>query len=106
MSFRVSAWAIRNPIPVVSLFLALTLEGLVAYLQLPIKQFPNIHFPIVIVTVTQSGAAPSEVENQITRPIETPLNGIDGVKPVPYTVTLGPSSTVMSFQFHTDIPIE
>src|SRR3546814_13565851 len=77
MSFRVSAWAIRNPIPVVSLFLALTLAGLVAYLQLPIKQFPNIDFPIVTVTVTQSGAAPSEVENQITRSIENALTGPD-----------------------------
>src|SRR3546814_1131670 len=91
MSFRVSAWAIRNPIPVVSLFLALTLAGLVAYLQLPIKQFPNIDFPIVTVTVTQSGAAPSEVENQITRPIENALTGIAGVKHVTSTVTLGTS---------------
>src|SRR3546814_7742350 len=103
MGFRVSAWAIRNPIPVVSLFLALTLAGLVAYLQLPIKQFPNIDFPIVTVTVTQSGAAPSEVENQITRPIENALAGIAGVKHVTSTVTLGTSSTVIEFQLHTDM---
>src|SRR3546814_8246878 len=59
MSFRVSAWAIRNPIPVVSLFLALTLAGLVAYLQLPIKQFPNIDFPIV----TRSEEHTSELQS-------------------------------------------
>src|SRR3546814_21159396 len=104
MSFRVSAWAIRNPIPVVTLFLALTLAGLVAYLQLPIKQFPNIDFPIVTVTVTQSGAAPSEVENQITRPIENALTGIAGVQHVTSTVTLGTSSTVIEFQLQTDMP--
>src|SRR3546814_20390085 len=102
MSFRVSAWAIRNPIPVVTLFLALTLAGLVAYLQLPIKQFPNIAFPIVTVTVTQSGAAPSEVEDQITRPIDNALTGIAGVQHVPSTITLGTYSTVIEFQLHTD----
>ncbi|WP_156479363.1 efflux RND transporter permease subunit, partial [Sphingobium herbicidovorans] len=72
---RISAWAIRNPIPVVSLFILLTIAGIVAYVGLPIKQFPNVNFPVVSVTVTQNGAAPSEVENQITRPIENALSG-------------------------------
>jgi HAE1 family hydrophobic/amphiphilic exporter-1 len=42
---RISAWAIRNPIPVVSLFILLTIAGIVAYVGLPIKQFPNVNFP-------------------------------------------------------------
>jgi len=65
-----STWAIRNPVPVAVLFIALTLAGLISYGNLPVKLFPNVQFPAVSVTVTQSGAAPGEMETQITRPVE------------------------------------
>ena len=103
MSFRISAWAIRNPIPVALLFILLTISGLVAYARMPVKQFPNVNFPIISVTVTQSGAAPSEVENQITRPIENAITGISGVKTITSNVTLGASVTTIEFQMGTDI---
>ncbi len=103
MSFRVSAWSIRNPIPVVSLFIILTIAGVVAYFGLPVKQFPNVTFPIVQVTVSQNGAAPSEVENQITRPIENALSSVAGAKHISSTVVLGSSTTVVEFELHSDM---
>jgi hydrophobic/amphiphilic exporter-1 (mainly G- bacteria), HAE1 family len=103
MNFRISAWAIRNPIPVVLLFILLTVSGAVAYLRMPIKQFPNVALPIVTVTVTQSGAAPTEVENQITRPIENAMTGVAGIKSISSTVTLGASNTVVQFELGTDL---
>ncbi|MEY2928412.1 MAG: hypothetical protein RL367_2889, partial [Pseudomonadota bacterium] len=103
MNFRFSAWAIRNPIPVALLFILLTIAGLISYAMLPVKIFPSVSFPIVTVTVTQSGAAPSEVENQITRPIENALTGIAGVKSMDSILTLGASSTTVQFATGTDI---
>jgi len=103
MKLHISAWAIRNPIPVVLLFVLLTISGLVAYWQMPVKQWPNVAFPIVTVTVTQNGAAPSEVENQITRPIENALTSIAGVKNISSTVTLGTSSTIIEFELDTEM---
>jgi hydrophobic/amphiphilic exporter-1 (mainly G- bacteria), HAE1 family len=100
---RISAWAIRNPIPVVSLFILLTIAGIVAYVGLPIKQFPNVNFPVVSVTVTQNGAAPSEVENQITRPIENALSSVAGVKHISSTAVLGSSTTTVEFELHSDM---
>lgn len=103
MSFRVSAWSIRNPIPVVSLFIILTIAGIVAYAGLPVKQFPNVTFPIVQVTVSQNGAAPSEVENQITRPIENALSSVSGLKHISSTIVLGSSTTIVEFELHSDM---
>ncbi|EQB14767.1 hypothetical protein L288_01030 [Sphingobium quisquiliarum P25] len=103
MSFQISAWSIRNPIPVVSLFILLTIAGIVAYVGLPIKQFPNVTVPVVQVTVTQSGAAPSEMENQITRPIENSLSTVSGVKHISSTVVLGASTTMVEFELHSDM---
>ncbi|MET0364415.1 MAG: efflux RND transporter permease subunit [Sphingobium sp.] len=103
MSIRVSAWSIRNPIPVSLLFILLTIAGIVAYVRMPVKQFPNVTLPIVTVTVTQSGAAPSEMENQITRPIENGLTGVAGIKNISSNVTLGVSTTTVEFDLGTEL---
>ncbi|MDP3660749.1 efflux RND transporter permease subunit [Phenylobacterium sp.] len=101
--FPISAWAIRNPVPVAVLFIGLVLAGVLAYMALPIKQFPNIQFPIVAVTVTQSGAAPGEMETQITRPIEDAIASISGAKNVTSVVTQGVSTTSMEFEIGEDL---
>jgi HAE1 family hydrophobic/amphiphilic exporter-1 len=101
--FPISAWAIRNPVPVTLLFLGLVIAGLLAYSNLAIKQFPNIQFPIVAVTVTQSGAAPGEMETQITRPVEDAIAGITGVDNVQSVVTQGVSTTSIQFEMGEDL---
>ena len=100
---RLSAWAIRNPIPVIVMIVALTIAGLAAYRYLVVKQFPNVEFPNVSVTVTQNGAAASEVETQITRPVEDALNGIAGLRHISSTVSLGTSQTTIEFEIGTDM---
>jgi HAE1 family hydrophobic/amphiphilic exporter-1 len=100
---QISAWAIRNPVPVAVLFIALLIAGVIAYTTLPIKQWPNLNFPLVSVTITESGAAPGEMETQITRPVEDAIAGISGVKDVQSTVTQGVSSTNVQFEFGEDL---
>ena len=102
-SFAISSWAIRNPVPVAVLFLGLVLAGVIAYTGLPVKQYPNVQFPIIAVTVTENGAAAGEMETQITRPVEDSLAGISGVKNVQSTVTQGVSTTSMEFEIGEDL---
>ena len=84
---RISAWAIQNPTPVAVLFIALVLAGIISYLTLPVKNFPDIEFPVVIVTVTQSGAAPQELKTQVTRQVEDSLSGIENIQSMASVVT-------------------
>ena len=64
---NMSAWAIRNPtLPIVA-FLVLTVLGIVSFVRLPINLNPDISFPLIIVQVSQPGAAPPEIETQITQ---------------------------------------
>ena len=100
--FRVSTWGIKNPTPVALLFIALMIAGIGGYITMPIKRFPEVSFPVVSVSVSQNGAAPSEMETQITRPIEDVAAGISGVKHITSTVVQGSSSTTIEFQFGTD----
>jgi preprotein translocase subunit SecF len=100
---RISAWAIKNPIPVAVLFIALIIAGIGCYLTLPIKQFPNVEFPSVSVTVTQSGAAPGEMETQVTRPIEDAVASISNVKTITSSVVQGASTTTIQFNLGEDL---
>jgi len=100
---RISAWAIQNPTPVAVLFIALVLAGMISYLTLPVKNFPNIQFPLVIVTVTQSGAAPQELKSQVTRQIEDAVSGITDIDAMSSVVTQGSSTTRIQFNIGTNL---
>ncbi|WP_129793186.1 efflux RND transporter permease subunit [Sphingosinicella sp. CPCC 101087] len=98
----ISSWAIRNPIPVVVLFLTLTIAGIASYIMLPVKQFPDISFPVVQVSVAQEGAAPVELETQVTRLVEDAVTGVSGVQNVTSTITQGSSTTMVEFEVGDD----
>ena len=50
MSFNVSAWSIRYPVPSIVLFVVLMALGWVSFNNLPITKFPNIDVPVISVT--------------------------------------------------------
>lgn len=97
-----SAWAIRNPIPPIVLFLILTVAGLIAYTKLPINNMPALVVPMVSVTINQPGATATEMETQITRIVESALAGMQGVKHISSTVSEGSSSSSIEFQLETN----
>ncbi|HZF76669.1 MAG TPA: efflux RND transporter permease subunit, partial [Acetobacteraceae bacterium] len=94
---NISAWGIRNPIPVAVMFLLLTLGGLFSFPQLRINNTPDIDLPAVMVTVAQPGAAPSELETQVTRRVEDAVAGLGDVKHITSIVQDGVSLTVVEF---------
>ncbi len=100
---RLSTWGIKNPIPVALLFLAAVLAGAISYTFLPIKQFPNVVFPAVLVIVTDNGAAPAEIKTQITRPIEDAMAGIAGVRDMQSQIAEGSSTTEVQFELGEDV---
>jgi HAE1 family hydrophobic/amphiphilic exporter-1 len=101
MALNVSAWAIRKPIPSLVLFVVLTALGIVHFRSLPVTQMPNIDVPIVMVTVTQAGAAPSELETQVTKKVENAIAGVSGVKHITSSISEGTSVTTVEFHLET-----
>ena len=97
MRFNVSAWSIRRPIPAIVVFVVLTILGLVSFRTMSITRFPNIDIPIVQVLITQSGAAPAELESQVTKKVENAVASINGVWHIDSKITDGSSSTVIQF---------
>lgn len=103
MRLNISAWAIRQPVPSILLFVVLMALGLFAFSNLPITRFPNIDVPIVSVVVTQPGAAPVELETQVTKRIEDAIAGISGVKHQTSNIVEGSSTTLIEFQLETPV---
>jgi multidrug efflux pump subunit AcrB len=93
-----SAWSIRNPIAPLLAFFLLMYVGIQSFYTLPITRFPNIDVPVIAVNVTQSGAAPAELELQVTKEIEDAVAGIEGVDDIISTVTDGSSVTSVLFE--------
>ncbi|QCK84787.1 efflux RND transporter permease subunit [Phreatobacter aquaticus] len=101
MAFNVSASSIRQPVPAIVLFVVLCFLGWMSYTNLPITRFPNIDIPLIQVTVTQSGAAPAELESQIAKKIEDGVANITGVKNVITNLTDG--SAVVTIEFRLEV---
>ena len=100
---QMSSWAIRNPVATTVLFLLLTLAGLVGFSKLRLNSMPDMDIPTVTVSVTWSGAAPTEIETQITRLIEDSVAGLGHVEHTRSTVNEGMSLTSVEFALGTDI---
>ena len=104
MNFRnISAWSIRNPIVPIVLFIALVIAGVVSFARMDIQQQPDIEFPMVIVQISQPGAAPTEIENQMTQRVEAAVRSITGVSSISSTASEGSSQTMIEFQIGEDI---
>lgn len=100
---NVSAWAIRRPVPSLVLFMVLIALGVFSFQQLPVTRFPNIDIPVVQVLITQAGAAPSELETQVTKRVEDAIAGVPGVKHITSTIVEGSSMTMIEFQLEAPV---
>jgi multidrug efflux pump subunit AcrB len=102
MNFRnISSWCIRNPVFPIIVFIGLMLAGLVAFAQMQVNNAPDVDFPAAVVDVVQPGAAPNEMETQITQRVESAIRGVNGVDEMSSTVTEGNSQTFVQFKLGT-----
>src|SRR3990170_7590637 len=103
MNFRnISSWCIRNPVPPIVLFIALMIAGIVSFMMMDVNNNPDIDFPAVEITVSQPGAAPTEMENQITQKAEAAVRGVTGVDEINSSVREGNSNTFVQFEIGPD----
>ena len=72
--------AVRRPVTTIMIFVGVVVLGLFALTRLPIDLLPDMQVNRIMIVTSYSGAAPEEVENNVTKPIQNVLNGINGVK--------------------------
>ena len=100
---NVSAWSIRNPLVAVLLFILLSLGGWHGFHAMRVQQFPDMDFPVVVVSVALTGASPQQLESDVAKKVESRLASLDGVKNVRSTLQTGLSTTVIEFRLEKDL---
>ena len=94
--------SLKNPVLATMVMFAFVVLGLFSYQRLKIDQFPNIDFPVVVVTTEYPGASPEIVESEVSKKIEESVNSIAGINALTSRSYEGMSVVVIEFQLHID----
>ncbi len=94
--------SLKNPVFATMVMLAIVVLGLFSYQRLKVDQFPNIDFPVVVVTVDYPGASPEIVESEVTKKIEEGVNSIAGINALTSRSYEGTAVVIIEFQLHID----
>jgi multidrug efflux pump len=73
---------IKRPVLATVMSLTIILIGVIAFLRLPVREYPNIDAPIVSMRTVYPGASAEIMESQVTQPLEDSLAGIEGVRTI------------------------
>jgi multidrug efflux pump subunit AcrB len=102
MALNISAWSIRNPLPSVVFSVILLALGYISFMKLAVTRLPSADIPVISVAVAQFGAAPAELESQVTKTIEDGVSGVEGVRHISSSITDGLSVTTIEFALETN----
>ena len=94
--------AIKNRTTVAMLGLIIVIAGVYSYITLPREAFPDIPIPQIMISTTQDGVSPADIETTITMKIEKELNSISGVKEI--TSSSAEGLSLISVEFTPDVP--
>ena len=100
-----SAWAIRNPVPPILVFVLLTITGLMGFSRLDVQNFPDMDMPMINVSASLDGAAAEQLESEVARKIEDKFTGLSQLESVTTTITDGSVSISVSFQVGKDVQV-
>jgi HAE1 family hydrophobic/amphiphilic exporter-1 len=94
--------SLKNPVFATMVMLAFVVLGLFSYQRLQVDQFPNVDFPVVVVSTEYPGAAPEIVESEVTKKIEEGVNSIAGINALTSRSYENQSVVIIEFQLHID----
>src|SRR5215470_15864155 len=100
-----AALCVKRPVFATVLILSLTVVGVFSFTRLGVDRFPKVDFPTVLVTTVQAGAAPEQIETEITDKIEEAVNTISGIDELRSTSSEGVSIVSVAFVLEKDADV-
>jgi len=95
--------AVKNPITTIMIFLAIVVFGIYSLVRLPIDIYPEIEYPAITVFTPYVGASASDIETNISEPVEDALNTIDNLKEISSVSRDNISVVMLEFEYETDL---
>jgi HAE1 family hydrophobic/amphiphilic exporter-1 len=94
--------SIDNPVFATMMMAALLVLGAFSYSRLPIEQFPDVSFPVIVIDTEYPGASPESVEEELTRKLEESVNTVSGIKTLSSRSYEGRSVVIIEFDLTID----
>ncbi len=94
--------SIKRPVFATMMMVALVVLGVTSFKRLAVDEYPDVTYPIISVNVSYPGASPEVVEREVSRPIETALNTVDGLFELTSTSSEGSSNVRLQFKLGVD----
>ena len=98
-----SSFMTRRPVAITMVFVAVVVFGYFSYGRLPVTLMPELSYPTLTVRTEYPGAAPEEVENDVSRPVEEALGVVGGLRRVSSISRAGVSDVVLEFSWDTSM---
>src|SRR5215813_729978 len=96
---------VKRPVFATVLILSLSVVGVFAFLKLGVDRYPKIDLPTILVTTVQPGAAPEQIETEVTDKIEEAVNTISGIDELRSSSSEGVSQVILTFLLDKDIDV-
>ncbi|HUK32644.1 MAG TPA: efflux RND transporter permease subunit, partial [Vicinamibacterales bacterium] len=96
---------VKRPVFATVLILSLSVVGIFAFLKLGVDRYPKIDLPTILVTTVQPGAAPEQIETEVTDKIEEAVNTISGIDELRSSSSEGVSQVILTFLLDKDIDV-
>lgn len=97
--------AVKKPIMTSLCFLAVAIFGLFSLSKLPVDLYPDIETNTIMVMTTYQGASASDIENNVTRPLENVLNSVSNLKHITSRSSENISVITLEFEYGYDIDV-
>ena len=95
--------SVKRPVTTILIFVALMVIGLYSLVQLPVDLYPEMELPYVVVYTTYPGASASDIESNVTRPLENSLNSVSKLKEITSTSSDAISVVFLRFEYGTNL---
>jgi len=95
--------AVQKPITTLMVFVALVIFGIFSLTKLPVDLYPELEFPAITVMTIYPGANSSEIETNVTKPIEQTLNTLDNLKEITSVSRDNMSIVTLEFEWETNL---
>ncbi|RIV19244.1 efflux RND transporter permease subunit [Alicyclobacillaceae bacterium I2511] len=100
---NITQFSVRRPVTILMLVAGLVIAGLISYTLLPVRELPNVTYPVLQVTVNDPGANPADMRTAITDPMENALTTVNGIQSMTSISMQGVSTVTLQFAAGVDI---
>jgi len=95
--------SVKRPVTTILVFVALMVVGIYSLVQLPVDLYPEMELPYVVVYTTYPGASATDIESNVTRPLENSLNAVSNLKEITSRSSDAVSIIFMNFEYGTNL---